>query len=360
MRDEATWQVFLQRFLARRTLARQDREVPDLLPRSLRFSPDGQLVAYYARNGLPLYDDRPGGEDEGVVIEDVKTGKQRAALPGPWDINSIAFGQRTAFLEEDGGEEKRQLAFWDLETGALRATRPVPWQSHPIVSSHESVDGRHVFVRTMRYMGPSELYWWDMASGTQFGPIVDASANAVINNRILVTQMARSFGYDPTGLLCFWDLDTGQPLGEWETGLCQDGNGLIVGLESSASDRYLAVEHASGYDPLPSALRPDTVPWWRAWLPVGQQAQSSSDTQCQVILLDVIHRRELARLPGFSAKLSPQGRWLATLDHAGVVRVWELPLSQPWLTAMLYAAAVTFACWLVLCLLRRVRRQRSD
>ena len=106
--------------------------------------------------------------------------------------------------------------------------------------------------------------------------------------------------------------------------------------------------------------KPSTVSGWFAWIFGSQKAESSSESRHQVILLDVIDRRELARLPGSSAKLSPQGRWLATLDHAGVVRVWELPLRQPWLTAILYAGAVALACWLMRCLLMRWLRRIHD
>jgi WD40 repeat protein len=68
--------------------------------------------------------------------------------------------------------------------------------------------------------------------------------------------------------------------------------------------------------------------------------------------LDGIDRREIASVPGHSAVFSPNGRWLATIDGDGIVRVWELPLRRPWQRIFGYAAIATLACALAFLLVR--------
>ena len=45
----------------------------------------------------------------------------------------------------------------------------------------------------------------------------------------------------------------------------------------------------------------------------------------RVVLWDVAVRREVCILPGSSAVLSAEGRWVATIDNEGMVRMWEIP-----------------------------------
>jgi hypothetical protein len=79
-----------------------------------------------------------------------------------------------------------------------------------------------------------------------------------------------------------------------------------------------------------------------------------------VLLVNVNERREIAHLPGRSACFSRNGDWLATLDEEGVVRVWHLPLRQPWQKIIRNAECATLITWaLILPAGLFVRRQRA-
>ena len=82
-------------------------------------------------------------------------------------------------------------------------------------------------------------------------------------------------------------------------------------------------------------------------------------------MFDTAERREVLRVPGQRPALSGNGRWLATIDAAGVIRVWEVPARPPWshmlglavalavMSAVAVVAAVRFGRW---CWQRRWRR----
>jgi len=38
------------------------------------------------------------------------------------------------------------------------------------------------------------------------------------------------------------------------------------------------------------------------------------------------------------------GRWRATIDEAGVVRAWEVPMPRPWCLILVYSAVAALAC----------------
>src|SRR5262249_54385352 len=77
----------------------------------------------------------------------------------------------------------------------------------------------------------------------------------------------------------------------------------------------------------------------------------------QILVLDVVERRVVGKVPGGSAAFSPDGRWLATINDEGVVRVWEMPLGRRWGRGLAYAASLVFGSCLLLALLGKVRRQ---
>src|SRR5262249_49150516 len=77
---------------------------------------------------------------------------------------------------------------------------------------------------------------------------------------------------------------------------------------------------------------------------VGARCAGPGRERQQILVWDVVERRELARLPGSSAAFAGDGRWLATLDEAGVVRVWEVPVRRPWARILAYAAACALGC----------------
>jgi hypothetical protein len=362
--DQARWAALRRRLTAGRARALddlrkttrpvEDAEATSLFPEVCSFSPDGRRFAYVVRHGWPLY---LVSEDlgDGTAVEDVRTGKRLAFLPGVTDLLRIAPGGRTAVCVNDRagrpGEQPR-LLLWDLVTSARRGLL-LPEVNMPVRLEY-SADGRYVFALYGRVAGHSlDLRWWDAATGRQVGEVVNAGDTAVLDGgRLLVTHPLRvrrnaaCEGY----VLGFWDVATGAPLGEWDLGAPADGGGMINSLAWSESDRYLAAEYNPDYGRRRGAARAATDRLATA-LTGGPPPEPE-----RVLVLDVVRRRELARLPGRSAAFSRDGRWLATLDGAGGVRVWAVPLRPAWARILGYAGAEALVCWVALVLLGRLGR----
>lgn len=252
--DEAAWAAFRQWFAASRANAIDDvhrtlrpvraDERSDVFPASLQFAPDGRLLSYVARNGWPVHLISESLGD-GTAVEDVRTGRRVAFLPGVTDSVVLAPGGRTAVSRlsrtAPAGEHPR-LALWDLATSAARAElaaedeRPGVWYSP---------DGRFVFARDSGiWTGrPVILRWWDAATGRPVGRVENAWEDVLLGGgRVLVTKPRP---LDRTGeaesyRLLFWDVASGAPSGEWALEAPADGGGLFKHLIGSGGDRYLA------------------------------------------------------------------------------------------------------------------------
>ena len=285
-------------------------------------------------------------------------GPRLAFLPGVTDQVHIAPGGRTAVSvnhqTEREGEQPR-LLLWDLDTSARRAGLLLPEVSNPFLVEY-SADGRYVFADYSTWPGGScGLRWWDAASGRQVGEVANPGDTAFIGGRVLMTHpwRVRENAACEGSVLVFWDIATGEPLGEWDLGAPR-GDGMINGLVASEGGCYLAAEYDPDYG------RGSLVRRYLDWLSV-----SSNTERQQILVWDVAKRSELARLPGNSAAFSSDGRWLATLDGSGVVRAWELPVQRPWARILGYAAACALGCWVMAVLLGRLRSrwgttQRTD
>jgi WD40 repeat protein len=256
---------------------------------------------------------------------------------------------------EREGEQPR-LLLWDLDTSVRRAGLLLPEVSNPFPVEY-SADGRYVFARYWTWpIGSGGLRWWDAETGRQVGGVQNPGHTTFIDGgRVLVTHPSRVRGSAAWEgyLLGFWDVATGEPLGEWDLGAPADGCGMINGLVASDAGRYLAAPYDPDYG-RDQSVRCRVLDW----LPVTLFARSSAERQ-QILIWDIVERRELARLTGRSAALSGDGRWLATLDEAGVVRVWEIPMRRPWARILEYAAACSMGCWALATLLGRLRSRRS-
>jgi hypothetical protein len=364
--DQAAWEALRRRLSTGRARALddlratvrpvEDREAANLFPERCSFSPDGCRFAYVARHGWPLYLVSESLGD-GTAVEDVRTGARLAFLPGVTDQVYIAPGGRTAVSVNHQAEregEQPRLLLWDLNTSARRAGLLLP-EVMTLFRIENSADGRYVFARysTWHDVGCG-LRWWDTATGRQVGAVNNPGETALIEGgRVLVTHPWRVRG----GALCegyvlgFWDVTTGAPLGEWDLGAPSDGGGMIEDLAGCESGGYLAAEYDPDYGRTHGAVRAI-----RDRLAKGSGAGSRPEPQ-HILLLDVTRRRQLARLPGRSAAFSRNGQWLATLDEAGVVRVWEVPVRQPWARILGYTAGAALACWAGLLLMGRLGRR---
>jgi hypothetical protein len=352
--DEPAWAALRRRLLTGRARALddlrktmrpvQDTEAPDLFPEACSFSPDGHRFAYVARHSL----------GDGTAVEDVRTGTRLAFLPGLTDLLHIAPGGRTAVSVRSSADqegEQPRLFLWDLDTSACRAGLLLPNVTMPLRVKY-SADGRYVFAQF--YTWPDltgGLRWWDAATGRQVSAVANPGDTTFIEGgRVLVThpwltrQAAACEGY----VLGFWDLATGAPLGEWDLGAPADGGGMIDSLASSENGCCLAASYDPDYGRTRGAVRAVTDR-----LATALGGGPARETE-RILLLDVTRRRELARLPGLSAAFSRDGQWLATLDVAGVVRVWQLPLRRAWAEILTYAGLAALVCWTGLVLLRRL------
>jgi hypothetical protein len=365
--DEKAWSALRERL--RRSRARalddmrktlrpvDDSEATRLFPEHTYFSPDGRLFASVVRNGLPLYlvSDSLG---DGTAIEDVETGESVAVLPKVTSRIIIAPDRQTAVslnydVEREG--EQPRLLLWDLKSSKRRAELLLPVVGMPFHFAY-SADGKYVFANYTVWTPMSrDVRWWDSSSGRQIGRVTNAGDTALVDGgRVLVTHPHRSVenAMAESYLLCFWHVATGEKLGEWDMPADSKDTGMIDDLASSDSNRYLAVSFDPDYG-RPLRADPAIVEWVRRFI----GPKSAREDRHQIHLLDILERRELARLPGWLARLSGDGGWLATIDEAGVVRVWELPLGRPWGSILAYAAAATLACWLLIVVLNRLRRR---
>jgi WD40 repeat protein len=213
-------------------------------------------------------------------------------------------------VEEEG--EQPRLVLWDLESSRRRAGLLVTDYHRPCQFEF-SEDGQYVFLYYSNYFSNDyyrRVRWWDTTSGKQCGEIVNCYETTFIDGgRVLVAHPSES------GRLTFWDVQTGRQIDEWNLGTALETAGRIYSLSGADGQRFLAIDFdphyptASGPRPLQGVLIPAPPP----------------KEPRHAILLDVAARREVGRYLGGSPRMSRDGRWLATVDDDGVVRVWETP-----------------------------------
>jgi hypothetical protein len=126
---------------------------------------------------------------------------------------------------------------------------------------------------------------------------------------------------------------------------------MIDWIDAPRGGRYLAAEFDPDYGRERRSILRD------ASRLVGVSFTPPAAARRQAVAWDVVERREVARLPGESAKLSENGRWLATIDDAGVVLVWEMVPRRPWGLILGYAAAAAVGCWAAVAVLTRLLRR---
>ena len=313
-------------------------------PAGIRFSPDGRHVSYLVRTGSSA---------EGTAVDDARTGRRITTLPEPTERLTVAPDGRTAVsLGPPAAEEaQRRLILWDLAAASLRAELVLPpaVESGPVQTGRwhhvrYTADGRYVFADSY---SPPLLRWWDVATGRPAGEVVTLAEHGpgILDGGVL---MVHSRG-DP--VIDFWDVASGRKVDRWEPDL---PTGLRMGyLSAPAGDRYLLAH-----------LFPDTTQAARRSFPALDRAAEwladrltdrRSPRDHQLLVLDALDRRALGRVPGLAGAVSANGRWVATVDADGVVRVWELPVGRPWVRGFAYAAAVFAGGWVVVGLRLRLR-----
>jgi len=311
-----------------------DGATPVLHHRSeFQVSPDGRLVAYKSRDGR--IDD--SGDADGVTVEDSRTGRQIAFLKGVKDRIHMSPGGRYAVtgapsIVPKSTETKLQL--WDLTNPTTPKEISLRHERWTYVSVTFGPDGHYLFADNspVAKRSPGGVVWWDTSTGRQLGQVENCSLPLLTGGgRVLVTrQDAPKWSQKCT--LQFWDVASGESLGTTTLAVPVDGWRDPCSADCGGR-RYLLFQFnpKSGHH--------------HDWL--DRQAESFYQTiigkkppdPVQVIVWDAVERREVLRVPGKRPALSANGRWLATLDEEGVIRVWDVNAIAPWTHALGYAVA---------------------
>jgi hypothetical protein len=321
----------------------REEERPGSYPESLRFSPDGLFLSYVVRNDAPVFliGDSLG---DGTVVEEARTGRRIAYLPGVTEPLNLAPGGRTAVSHEIiGGRWRKWL--WNLDTSSRRVEL-LPSIDSP--NSYYSPDGRYVLSRDSEIGKHVEISvrWWDASTGQLVGTVENAWDHAWdLDGRILLTKsqppnrngVAESYRFD------LWDAATGTSRGVWNLDAPSDGSGLIDNLEFAEEGRFLVGE----YDPEYGVGRGvggrvvDRLSKLISGAPPADRKRA--------VVWDVRDRREVCSMTGRSAALSANGRWLATIDKDGIVRVLDVTTGSPWRKILTFASAGSMVS-VVLCI----------
>jgi hypothetical protein len=323
------------------------------------FSPDGRHLIYDLRRG-------PEDETPRVAIEEVLTGRRVAVLSGRAAATAIAPGGRTAVTEVSDGRivGDTRCVLWDLESVTELARLEDSKVNYSWFRGY-SADGRFAFARSTTGLGylfgrrsrdprPKEaLGWWDTSTGRLVGTTDQMNDWVLLDcGRTLLVQEDSS-GQGANALTFHvWDVATGSRADLWDlefgpTGAAASVGGLIAGTEGP----FVALT----FRPDPDAAATTRLEEWIA----DRFPQPSANTGTRILVVDTERRKPAARLPGESAVFSHNGRWLATLDAAGVLRVYELPLQKPWARILGYTALTTLGFWLV-GFVRRFLRSRRE
>jgi hypothetical protein len=360
LRDQAAWDALGQRLGV--DWGRMPGSGGRRAPENLRFSSDGRFVAYIVPTDWPAIGFGPEALSKATAVEDVRTGERVATLPAVTNPISVAPGGRRAVWRiqshkdtyetvllngsktaskttSNSAGEDPAFVLWDLTTSTACADLWLPLK--PLSNAEFTSDGRYVFTGTQWL-----FRWWDAENGRQIGEVVDPAACKLMDGgRVFVMQFANR------DVLSFWDVATGERTPDWELPKPREGTGTIGQLEATGGDRYVAV----CFDPDVATKTPTTIPVVEHVVRKLPELPPSKD-RGRILVLDVMERRVVGKVPGRSAALSPDGRWLATINDEGIVRVWEMPFGRPWGRGLAYAAGLVFGSWILIVLLVKAWR----
>jgi hypothetical protein len=317
-----------------------------------------RMDASLSADGRFLAHSGPGPLHHNVVIDDVVSGKQIAVLPGVSEGVLISPDGRTAVSVHPWTDEATKdpgIILWDISTSARRLRLPLPEISLPC-HVWFTANGRFIFAKfspTIPHKDgassdPPRCRWWDANTGQQLGDMLDPHELVLADGYSkLVTHSRRTdnSGIRDDHILEILDYPSGKPAERWSIPGITPGKGYIYDLVGAEDSPYLA----ACFNPDEQRRPPAKIPW--PWLERQRRAlfpQGPDDLPPEVILLNLGDRRLAGRLPGRSASISANGKWLATIDDAGVVRVWQLPMQTPWpLITILAANAAALSCLLL-------------
>lgn len=297
--------------------------IPDIKPQvpvvspigSVKFSPDGQLLAV-------------GGYQE-VRLIDARTGKAVAALPGHADlVRSLAFDPSGKVLAAAGGRPlvAGEVKLWDVQTHAL--LRTLQGHTDCIYSVAFSPDGK--LLATSSYDKLVKL--WEVGSGKELKSLKDhidavfAVAFSPDGNWLATGSQDRT--------VKIWDASSGERL--YTLGEPQDG---IVTIAFSPDSRQIA---AAGYDKLiylwnlepkgatlaASLIADEDTILQLVWSPDGKEILTSS-ADASIRVRDAATLNPIRVLPDQSdwveaLSVSGDGKRLAAGRYDGTLSVYDL------------------------------------
>jgi hypothetical protein len=296
-----------------------------------------------------------------VVVTDLATERPTAILHGTCFPIAISPNGQTALTITanpiDGKYDPQlpefRLVLWDLQTASRVSELGSLEGDYRDVEFKYSANGEYVIELARRRRGNSAT-WWD-ATGRVVGtaPETPEPASQVLadSDRLLVR-----FYETANQLNCeFWDFERGQRLGEWHRAVDSlSGRSIILsGMIGSREGPWIGLLYPRDKEKSGSRI------WSRfnKFFSTPSAPQPIND-DVELIILDAMKQKEVARLPTRYAQFSRDGRVLVTQDNHENFAVYDLPLRKPWARIFGFAAGATLGCALLFAACRRLLRRR--
>lgn len=292
-------------------------------------SPSGRTVV------LNIADGRRRGDGEYVFSIPGRAGLEEL-------VGESIRGNWTLSIEDRVSGVTGVLAGWGLQFGSERfgsSDTPVSplTISDPRVTSQVlmrlSRSGRHVAVTSRSPDSQGDISVWDLSTGQRTAHLVrDFPVEWVdfaTDERILVAASVQ-----PRGVIRAWNLERGTTVMSIDT-----TTGLVLGPVLSPDQRFLALAYPDRWgnrylriwDLATGRLRSSlgyAVDLAAVAVAPGGAAAATIDRNGLLQLLDVDAKRSVASLDALTPikeiQFHPNGRWLAAVDSANLVSVWEL------------------------------------
>ena len=314
----------------------------DVYPREMHFAPNGRSIAYVSRDDRAIFPHEKWKEADGMAIEEIDSGRKVAFLAGVRNRFQISpagdLAIQNIYNRDGGRDEQPALALWDISTSSPRGCLFMP---NTTQKSLFSQDGRIVFAAS----GPDHgkicwatlVRWWNTSDGRQLG-------EAGIWNDWHLLHDDRQLVSRSNDMFAFWDVASGQKIGEWDIGDRASDLFKVSRIVWSQNRRYFLAEFEkdrTGASTQTIKYLDDAEDW------MSRMVISRIDTRlpARLVVLDMLTRRESGHVPGYTGAISDNGEWLATIDEEGTIRVWRMPLAKPWTRSFGYALAIVLgAC----------------
>jgi WD40 repeat protein len=302
-----------------------------------KLSEDGTQIEVFVHKGTlsfsRRYDVRSGKQAEATVA-----GELSDSMPDQFQREPVVARSVDQTLAATVDSAQHKLTIWHVPTSRRQAEVPYSLSDGQDNEYRFSSDGRQLFA----YRPFSAVYWWETASGSLCRVaetdelLIHEPAGAVITHQVKIQHLVGTDDHK----FQIWDIKTGQHLAECTWGENVPEDVPACGMVSSPAGAYLAMVFDPDYGHTQG----------RAMNLQNRKIvdKRGAPERAWVSLIDLRTRREITLFPGRSARFSPSGEWLATLDDEGNARVWRLPLRPPWRAILATAGFATLLSWTVI------------